>query len=244
MSPNAPSVGSSWTEACWAKSGTGGWGPCPAASAKPAPRPAPQPGQSWSDRLRADGKGEAACGSGMCSPYLWLPCNPGEGITPEFAFLSLLLTLCPGWSLILAGSEVPVNQAAGTSRGPESRRARPTTCPGSPGKVGELQAPPGVPEWLREVVGKGWGGPVLLLCAELGTWDLGQGLLEAVWGPEVAASAQKGASSRSSQPHHDCPHGRKESPRRRWERQGGRENVPAQTAGFVVGERRDLSVLR
>lgn len=47
----------------------------------------------------------------------------GGNNSPEFAFLSLLLTLCPGWSLILPGSEVPVNQAAGTSRGagdPES----------------------------------------------------------------------------------------------------------------------------
>lgn len=80
----------------------------------------------------------------------------GGNNSPEFAFLSLLLTLCPGWSFVLAGSEVPVNQAAGTSRGAESRRARPTTCPGSPGKVGEARAPPGVPEWPREVAGRGW----------------------------------------------------------------------------------------
>lgn len=50
-----------------------------------------------------------------------------------------------------------MNQAAGTSRGAESRRARPTTCPGSPGKVGEVPAPPGVPEWPRELAGKELG---------------------------------------------------------------------------------------
>lgn len=55
---------------------------------------------------------------------------------------------------------------------------------------------------------------------------------------------QKGSSSRSSQALHDCSCGRKESPRRRGERQGGRENVPAQTAGFGAGEGRDLSVFR
>jgi len=81
MSSKPASLGSCWTEVCWAELGTSGQGPCPAASTQPPPRPAQQPGLSWSDRLRADGKGEAACGSGMCSPYLWLPCNPGEGIT-------------------------------------------------------------------------------------------------------------------------------------------------------------------
>jgi len=85
-----------------------------------------------------------------------------------------------------------VNQAAGTSRGVESWRARPTTCPGSPGKVGEVQAPPGVPEWPREVAGKVWGGSGLLLCTGLGTRDLGQELLRAVCGLQMAASMQEG----------------------------------------------------
>lgn len=137
-----------------------------------------------------------------------------------------------------------MNQAAGTSRGAESRRARPTTCPGSPGKVGEEQAPPGVPGWLGEVASKGRGGPVPLLGAGLGAGGLGQGLLQAVCGPEMAAPTQKGSGSRSSRPRHDSPHGRKESPRRRRERQGGRENVPARMAGIVAGGGRDLSVLR
>ena len=84
-----------------------------------------------------------------------------------------------------------MNRAAGTSRGAESRRAEPTTCPGSPGKVGEVQAPPGVPEWPREVAGKGWGGSVLLLCAGLGAGDLGQGLLQAVCGQEGCFNAER-----------------------------------------------------
>lgn len=160
----------------------------------------------------------------------------GGNNSPEFAFLSLLLTLCPGWSLILAGLEVPVNQAAGTSRGAESWRARPTTCPGSPGKVGEVQAPPGVPEWLREVVGRGWGGPLLLFCAGLSAQDLGQGLSAgSLWAGDGYFVGPKGSSSRSSHLCHDCSRRRNPVGDRRGE-WGGRVLQHSRTALWLVRE--------
>lgn len=136
-----------------------------------------------------------------------------------------------------------MNQAAGTSRGAESRRARPNTCPGSPGKVGEAWAPPGVPDWLREVPGRGWGGPVLLLCTGPGAGSWGRDFAGG-HGQEVAAPAQKGSGSRSSQPRHGCPVGDRSVPAGDGrERRGGREDVLAQV-GIVAGEGTDPSVLR
>lgn len=53
------------------------WTAGPALSARPAPSARPEQVR----QARGRRKGEAARGSGMRSPYLWLPCNPGEGIT-------------------------------------------------------------------------------------------------------------------------------------------------------------------
>lgn len=135
--------------------------------------------------------------------------------------------------LCSAGSEVPVNQAAGTSRGAESRRARPTTCPGSPGKVGEARAPPGVPEWPREVAGRGWE---VLSCSPARGWVPGMWGRDSagVHGQEMAAPTQKGSGSRSSRPHRDRPTGEGSVPAGHGrQRRGERERVPAQTSWLV-----------
>lgn len=142
---------------------------------------------------------------------------------------------------------------------PESDPLPTHHLPGFPGKVGEGQIPPGVPVWLHEVEGKGWGGSVLLLCTGLGTRHLGQGIPQAVHGQEVAAFMQEGSSGRSSQSRHDGEKGKRqeetgEARRVRkcpsagswdwgWGRNGPRPSQ-VQAAGIGDCEGRNPSVLR
>lgn len=87
---------------CQGRLGTG------AGAALPRPVPAP----SWSDRLGADGKGEASGGSGMRSPYLWLPARLGREQLSRVC-LSLAVTHPLGGASL---AWLQVNQVAGTSK--------------------------------------------------------------------------------------------------------------------------------
>lgn len=169
----------------------------------------------------------------MCSPYLWLPCNPGEGITlRSLPFSRSYSPSALGGALFcwLGGARESGCRHVQGSGEPESATHH------LPWLTWEGRRSSGTSRGTRMAArggGQGLGGPVLLPCTGLGAWDVGQGLCGRSR-QEMAAPTQKGSGSRSCRPHRDRPTGEGSVPAGHGrQRRGERERVPAQTLWLV-----------